>query len=299
MVETERRGLVVGYDGSPHSRAAVEWAAAEASRRGVELTVLYAADYVAVPAGPMLAPPDMRAWADETGEEMAREGAEQAAKTAADVTVHTAARIGSPSRVLVEASTQAELVVVGSRGRGELAGALLGSVAFSVSAHAHCPTVVVRGDGMTVAGPDHPVVVGVDGSSAAAVALRFAVDAAARASAPLTVLTAWQGPAADGWADAYWSAIDPSMPPGQAARAAAEQVAAAAVAAVRESHVEIEVQSKVVSGRSAQALTAASRGAGLLVVGARGRGGFSSLLLGSVSHGAIHGAACPVVVVHG
>lgn len=201
--------------------------------------------------------------------------------------------------MLVDAARSASLVVVGSRGHGGLAGALLGSVAFGVASHASCPTVVVRDDGTTAAGPDHPVVVGIDGSPASLAALTYAARAAVLAAAPLTVVTAWHAAASDGWADAYWSTIDPATPPGEAAHEAAAQIAHAAVAAVHDSQPGVAVDSRLVEGRPAKVLADASRGAGLLVVGARGRDGFNGLRLGSVSHRAIHGATCPVVVVHG
>lgn len=150
MADTEFRGLVVGYDGSAHSEAAVDWAAMEAGRRGTGLTVLFAADSPGLPAGPALPIPDLLEWARE----VAQGGAVRARK--AEVDVEIVARSGSPARALVEASMTAELVVTGSRGHGGLAGALLGSVAFSVTAHAHCPAVVVRGDESTLAGPGPP-----------------------------------------------------------------------------------------------------------------------------------------------
>jgi len=292
MADTEFRGLVVGYDGSAHSEAAVDWAAMEARRRGTGLTVLFAADSPGLPAGPALPIPDLLEWARE----VAQGGAVRARK--AEVDVEIVARSGSPARALVEASMTAELVVTGSRGHGGLAGALLGSVAFSVTAHAHCPAVVVRGDESTLAGPDHPVVVGIDGSPASQAALHFAADAAARSAATLTVVTAWHSSIRDSWGDDYRSAIDPSGPPEQAARQAAEQVAHTAVTAARNDHPQVAVESRVVNGRPGQALANASEGASLLVVGARGRGGFTSLLLGSVSHTVIHSAACPVAVIH-
>ncbi len=300
MGDTTRDGLVVGYDGSRHSGVAVDWAAAEASRRGTGLTVLYAADYVDVLAGPVLSSKSsLINWAGVVAEKVVRQGAMRAAESHPAVTARTVTRIGGPSRLLVDAARSASLVVVGSRGHGGFAGALLGSVAFSVASHASCPTVVVRDDGTTAAGPDHPVVVGIDGSPASLAALTFAAEAAVRAAAPLTVMTAWHTAATDGWTDAYWSTIDPETPPERAAHEAAAQIAHAAVAAVHDSHPGVAVDSRLVEGKPAKVLADASQGAGLLVVGARGRGGFSGLRLGSVSHGAIHGATCPVVIVHG
>lgn len=298
MVEPIPGAVVVGYDGSAHAGAAVDWAAAEAGRRHLPLHVLYAADYPGLVPGPVGGSPWLPERAVEAAEEVTAEGVARARKTAPEVQTTWATMVGSASGTLVDASARASLVVVGTRGHGQLAGSLLGSVAFAVSAHARCPVVVVRGDGATSPGPDRPVVVGVDGSPAAAAALDYAADVAARSSAPLVVLAAWQMAAAETWEAAYWTSVEPGSEPGEAARRAAVDVVDGAAARARDRHAGLQTRTEVVDGPAGRALSGASSGAGLLVVGARGRGGFTGLLLGSVSHAVIHGSSCPVAVVH-
>ncbi len=91
--------------------------------------------------------------------------------------------------------------------------------------------------------------------------------------------------------------LDPPRDEASVARQYTEQVAELAVSAVRRNHPGLHVRSDVVLGTAAHVLVDASRGAGMVVVGARGRGGFAGLLLGSTSHGVIHAAGCPVTVV--
>jgi len=137
--------IVVGIDGSPGSRAALRFAADEASLRQTELRVVSAWH---VPAGVYMPPTyinlDLDAFrqtASEAAEQQVVDvlGAERA--TTVDVVIQE----GSPAEVLIGESRQAELLVVGSRGHGGFAGMLLGSVSQHCAAHAHCPEVVVRG----------------------------------------------------------------------------------------------------------------------------------------------------------
>jgi nucleotide-binding universal stress UspA family protein len=102
---------------------------------------------------------------------------------------------GSPVPLLLEQSQEASVIVVGSRGAGSFEALLLGSVAVGVTAHAHCPVVVVRGaDGAAGHGAGSRVVVGVDGSDPAAAAMEFAIAEASRRRLPLHALWAWQLP---------------------------------------------------------------------------------------------------------
>jgi hypothetical protein len=86
--------------------------------------------------------------------------------------IASATEVTSPSQALTEASNDAALVVLGSRGHGRVLGALLGSVAFAVAARASCPVIVVKEDAVDLlVGPEHRVVVGADGSAEAAAAV--------------------------------------------------------------------------------------------------------------------------------
>ncbi len=290
-----RPRLVAAYDGSPESVSALTWAAREAGSLGARLRVVFAADVEGADVGGVAV---VARAAHEAGAEVTEEGAALAITVdggPAEDAVATDVPLSKPVPALVEASKDADLLVVGHRGRGAVAGALLGSVAFAVAAHAACPVVVVRGNTERRLDADHPVVVGVDGSDGALASVDFAARAAARASAPLIVLAAWTPPDLVGPGAAYGSSYVADL--AMRAQDAAQDRAEAALARVRavEPHVTGEV--RLVRDRPARALITASGGAGMVVVGARGRGSTSGSFLGSVSHATVHGAHCPVVVV--
>jgi nucleotide-binding universal stress UspA family protein len=136
-----------------------------------------------------------------------------------------------------------------------------------------------------------PVVVGIDGSTCADAALRWAADQAAATGSPLEILTVWDWPRSYGWVVPVPSDYDPA---GEAGR-----LVAAAEEAVRAVHPEVACSSAVVQGLAALALVEASRRASLLVVGSRGHGEFAGMLIGSVSQHCVAHASCPVVVVRG
>jgi nucleotide-binding universal stress UspA family protein len=301
MMESQAGRIVIAYDGSEPSAAALDWAASEAERSGRPLTVLHVVDYWSLVPGPVvLAPwPDLAA----TGvNRIADEGADRAGKLAGSVDIQALTRAARVASTLIEMSREADLLVVGTRGHGDLTGAVLGSVAFTVSAHAHCPVVVVRGDSTETTGPDCPVVVGVDGSTGAAAALRFAADTAARAQAPLIVVTVYRPLPSASIAEAMYRGYgtgDDSPPDVQAeAHRAATQVTSDAVRTAQLLHPQLEVRAQTLNGVTVGQLCTIAHRAGLLVVGSRGHGGFAGLLLGSVGHGVIHSSPCPVAVVH-
>ncbi|WP_432043900.1 universal stress protein [Streptomyces cadmiisoli] len=286
--------VVVGVDGSASSLAAVETAAREARLRGAGLRVVHAFVWpgMHVPVDPSpLGPPEgeIRKVVERlVGEAMAR-----ARSTAPDVDVAHAVVMGEPVTVLEAQSRDAQLVVVGSRGKGGFVGLLVGSTAVHLAAHSTCPLLVVRG----VADDTGPVMLGVDGSATGEQAVSFAFAEASLRKAPLTAVHAWTRwnaalPAPQDSAEPY------ANPPGRLAEQE-ERLLAEALAGHRERHPDVAVQHRVVHGGTREALIEASRGAQLLVVGARGRGGFAGLLLGSVSQAVLHHAHCPVAVVRG
>jgi nucleotide-binding universal stress UspA family protein len=289
--------ILVGYDASGPARLAVAWAADEATRRGLPLTVVHAADYTGLVGGPVSTSPWVPGVSLDEARRVAEAGAGLARERCPGLDVSAATGIGSAGTVLIQQSAGAALVVVGTRGHGDLAGLLLGSVAARVAAHAHCPVVVVRGKTPVTPGPGRPVVVGVDGSKAAAAALRAAAGHAQAAGAPLRVVCAWVPTTPEGWDRGYWLAVDAEHDPDDTAAAAAEGVAAEAAATARELAPELTVETRVRGGDPAAVVLDAAGVAGLVVVGARGRGSLASLFLGSVSHGVVHGAHCPVLVV--
>ncbi len=266
--------IVVGVDGSTGGDSALLWAADEAAARNVPLHLIRARDddgfWIRSGVGQ---PSDVVARPDSIlGSRilLAQERHPDLAVT------HEAPGIGAAA-ALIERSRDAVMVVIGSRGRGTVRGTLLGSVSREVSAHALCPVAVVPGEShlwRDQAG----LVIGVDGSPGASAAAQFAFAHAADRAQPLTALAAWWG------ADAGMET--------DAARLLSETLAP-----WREKHPDVVVRERVVQAHAVDALVAASAAARLIVVGARGAGGFAGLRLGAVSHRLLQRAHCPVVVV--
>ncbi len=280
--------ILVGYDGSDDATVALNWALDEAGRSGRPVRLAYVFEWLTVAGwiGPGVAP---GIWPDETArrqvEDLVRKAAADAAAERPGLTVQGEVFDGPPTLVLQERSAEAGMLVLGSRGHGGFGGLLTGSTAVSVSAHAHCPVVVVRDGQKATSGP---VVVGLDGSQASLRALGFAIERAAQRDVPLRVLRAWEPPG-ERW-------VPPGFDPEQAT--ATERASAEAdLAQWRETFPDVPVEVEVTPGNPAALLVRASQAAQLVVVGSRGRGGLRGMLLGSVSQQLIHHAHCPVAVV--
>uniref|UniRef100_UPI0034DDF51A universal stress protein n=1 Tax=Geodermatophilus amargosae TaxID=1296565 RepID=UPI0034DDF51A len=193
---------------------------------------------------------------------------------------------GDPAESLVVRAEGARLLVVGSRGRGAVASALLGSVALHVSAHAPCPVVVVHAG---LPASVSRVVVGIDDSSVSRAALAEAVGYARGLGARVEAVLVCQPVT-------YWSDAVPAPPVGETLEAARER-ADRMVAAVLGPRPHADVDVAVVTGSPGDVLVRTAEGAGLLVVGSRSRSRLAGLLLGSVAlHCVVH-ASCPVMVV--
>ncbi|MER7893688.1 universal stress protein [Micromonospora sp. NPDC094482] len=277
------RAVVVGVDGSPSSLVAAEHAAWAAALRSLPLHLVHGYLHP-LGSGVPLNPYDLGL------PEPSDEGQQMLERTAAEltgrwpgVTVEFRQVAGGPGASLVEESGRAELVVVGSRGHGGFAGLLLGSVGTQVSAHARCPVLVVR-PAEAPAPVDGAVLVGVDGSELAELAVRQAADEAARRQAELVLVHIRTGRGHAG----------PDEVP-----AGADQPLLTAAADVQGSHPGLAVTQRVLdTADAAAALVEASGEAALVVVGSRGRGGFAGLLLGSVSQALVQHAHCPVLIAH-
>ncbi len=300
LADVGEKDVVVGYDGSPAARAAVDWAAWEAAASGRSLVVLHAAEFFGVLPGPVGPSLWLPVQAMDASRAVADEGVAQARTTEPSVPVRTCATgVGSPARALVHASRTASLVVVGSRGHGEVAGDLLGSVATPVVAHSACPTVVVRGDASRRSGPGASVLVGIDGSPCSLAALDAAAEHAARHGGDLHVVTAHTPPSPRSWDETYATLARPGDPPVDPSRAAADDVLARARGRVAERQPGLTARTTAAQGGPADVLVRLAADAAMLAVGSRGHGGFAGLLLGSVSRRVVHRAPCPVFVVRG
>ena len=273
------RSVVVGVDGSRESFEAARFGATLAALRRVPLRLLHG--YIH-PLGygslsfSAYAPavPDPRADADA----MLAQAVERLRAEHPSVEVSAAQVAAGGAAALVEASRDAVAVVVGHRGLGGFTELVLGSVGAQVAGHASGPVVIVRP--RTAQRADAPVVVGVDGSPACEPALEFAFEEAAGRALPLL---------------AIYAAAEPT----QDAAAYTESLLSSTVAPWAAKHPEVQFRLQVRPGTDPeQVLVDASRDAALVVVGSRGRGGFSGLLLGSVSQALVHHAESPVAVVH-
>ncbi|MEU4570665.1 universal stress protein [Micromonospora sp. NPDC023956] len=278
------RAVVVGVDGSPASLVAAEHAARAAALRHRPLHLVHGYLHplgYGVPINPYdVGLPEPSEEADAMLDRVATD----LRGRWPELTVETRQVAGGPGATLVEESRRAELVVVGSRGLGGFAGLLLGSVSSQVAGHAHCPVLVVRPADreVTVAGP---VLVGVDGSELGELAVGQAVEEAARRDVPLVL------------AHVVAPDTQPVTRDAAAGGEPADRLVAETAATVRQRHPELAVTERVVrAAEPASALVEASADAALVVVGSRGRGGFTGLLLGSVSQALVQHARCPVLV---
>lgn len=286
MSHSSSAPIVVGIDGSSSADAALSWAVEAARLRHTRLRLVHAIDLTWTASSPAFAPPvdaqrDM-AWSVLTTAMVDLEDV--------DVAVETSVGTGRPAPVLLEEAERAQLVVLGSRGRGDLVGLLTGSTSLQVAMHATCPVVVVR------AGLPEPargrsagrVVVGVDGTEVSEAAIAFAFEEADLRRVGLTALHAWDWPEhVDATHHGLWAA----------AQEAEEAVLAERLAGWTEKFPDVDVTRVTRRADPAWALVDESAGAALTVVGSRGSGGFKGLLLGSVSHAALQHADAPVAVV--
>lgn len=290
------KGIVVGYDDSPSSVAAVEWAAATALAWGTTLTVLHTVD-VASPLAQAYDVSRLPESVAEAGREVLAEGVARAQKLVTDASrVAGLLVVGSPAAELVHASKDADIVVTGNRGRGPLAAGVLGSVAFAVTAHAACPAVVVRADHPAHPDPDHRVIVGVDASQPSERALDLAAEMAAISGAALHIVHVAHGSFSSD-AQAYVESSSAGTEHTNAVRTHAEDTVQGAAERARAAFPELPIETEVLYGSAGHVLSPLGAHAALIVVGSRGRGGFAGLMLGSVSHTVIHEAPCPVMIV--
>ncbi|PWI13248.1 universal stress protein UspA [Streptomyces sp. Act143] len=285
--------VVVGVDGSPSSLTAVAVAAREAVLRGVGLRLVHAFGWPAAHVPPTGAAPwtpgaaGLRELIDGTLTEAER----RARKAAPGVAVEREVVVGEPVLVLEAESRTASLAVVGSRGLSRFGSLLLGSTAGHLAAHAACPVLVVRGRPR----PAGPVLLAVDGSPASRGAVEFAFAQASLHSTDMIALHIWNTRterAYDGPADPPFVTYDEDR-----LRDEEQRVLSEALGGLREKYPDVAVHRRLVRGRVRHSLIEATSEAGLLVVGARGHGGFAGLLLGSVSQAVLHHADCPVAVV--
>lgn len=273
--------VVIGVDGSVAADRALDVAIDHAQRLHRPLHVLHATGVGIVP------------WTTarlEAQDKIAEAAAAMVRAAAPDLLVTRETVIANPAAALVEASTTADLVVLASGGLGHAAGVVLGAAAHAIAAHAHCPVVLTPHNSEWSA--TGPVVLGMDASEGSVPALEWAFSEASTRDAPLKVVHTW-----------WWEEPDPFLS-GHEWEGEWQDVVetqrlevAEMLAGWQEKYPDVQVTTAVVRGHATSALTEETRDAQLLVVGSRGRGGFTGLLLGSVSTSLIAQTRCPLTVV--
>lgn len=283
--------VVVGYDGSSASQAALRWATAEAIRQYAPLRITEVFEVVVMtrPSPGTVVPLAALRTARERGLEAL---AESIRLQHPQLHVETVLVEGVPAASLLEEAEQARMVVLGSRGLGGWTGLLLGSVAVQVSTHAHCPIVVVPADVRPRMHDKPTIVVGVDGSKTSAKAVEFAFDQAEEHNAKVVAVYAWTSPYST-----YRSGEGDLLFNQSQIEEASRLLVSESLAGAATEHPDVEHEVRLITGQAARALLIAAESADLVVVGSRGRGGFTGLLLGSVSQSVLHHAHCPVAIV--
>lgn len=276
------RPVVVGFDGSEAAYRALDWAAHDAASRGLPLRIVqvrepWTAEHPFTAAGGRPTLTERCTAVLEAAADRARDRVPGLEVTTAMVTGAVIDRLKSESKI-------ADTVVLGSRGMGGFAGLVLGSVGLALAGHAYGPVVIVRAPAREKSGE---IVVGYDGSADAEAALEFALRHAVAEGARVRVEYAQQAPVVAAQPAGYGP-----VPPGGLTGEISQRLAP-----WREKYPGVELVESLVVGHPVPALARASRRADLVVVGSRGLGGFASAVLGSVSHGVLHRAHCPVAVV--
>ncbi len=281
--------IVVGIDGSSASDQALAWAIEQARLEHRPLTLVYGVNPKAL-------------WFDQGGldrstvlESMRADGAQLldrardlVTKEAPEQEVHLELRMVDPRVALLELSSQASMIVLGSRGRGPVRSLLLGSVGLAVAEHASCPVIVSRPHQVGVV--RQGVLVGVDGTEGSRSTVEAAYRLASVRSLPLTVL------------HCFWDAVGATSGPSavidhedglETERLLVSEV----VSGLGEKYPDVHVRQTLARGLPDQCLVEASRSMDLVVVGTHPRTAVEGLVFGNVSRGVLERATCVVAVV--
>ena len=286
---TTHDGILVGVDGSPPAKVAVDWAAREASMRDLPLSIIFIAPSPLVsPDTPL--PADLDERVKEHGREVLRDArttAEEATEGSEPIRIDTEIVEAAILPTLIDRSKDADMIVVGCRGLGAIARRLLGSVSSGLVQHAHCPVAVIHDEDPMMPQPaEAPVAVGIDGSAASERAAAIAFEEASRRGVELVAVHAW-------------SDLSPFQWPGPGSaelEKEAEETLAERLAGWQERYPDVTVRRVVALDKPAHLLLEQSESAQLTVVGSHGRGGFAGMLLGSVSAAVVQSARMPVIV---
>ncbi|MBS4730466.1 universal stress protein [Mycobacterium sp. SM1] len=273
-------GIVVGFDGSSHSEAALRWAAQEAMLRNAALTLVYVAASPQPDGQAKQALADAAALVEGMTDERSRPQ------------IYEELISGAPVPALVDLSRKAEMVVAGCRGQRAVKRVPFGSVIPGLVQYAHCPVAVIHSE---VSLPLHgPVLAGIDGSPASELVTALAFDEASRRGAELIALYAWTDAEVPALANREWTGLTRTS--WSARQSAAEQTLAERLAGWQQRYPQVTVHRMVVVNRPAERLLEHAGSAQLVVVGGPRRGGFTGMLLGSVCTTVLRTVYTPVIV---
>ncbi|MEU3065063.1 universal stress protein [Streptomyces subrutilus] len=287
--------VTVGLDGSRESVTAACWAAREADLLGTRLELVHVQEEPGRPARPLLPVAStevQRRWT----EGLLHEARDEVRRLYPDLEVTSRRLHGTPATTLIRAAASSDMLVMGSRGLGSMAGFLLGSVALDTVVAADQPVVLVRSPPGTVAPADGcstagAVVAGVDLGRPCDALLAFAFAEASRHGCPLHLVHGWTAPPVLGYAPS----LDSCGPGEMSQEMTTELSGMMSPWCDRFSEVKVDVQ--VRPGRPAIHLVEASHDAVLVVVGRRIRRSAYGAHIGPITHAVLHHAAAPVAVV--
>ena len=286
--------IIVGVDGSEPSFEALRWAVHEARRRDADISIV---SCYSVPAyggfggGVYPSSVDVDTMKDAAAAVVGR-AVEAVGEIDPKVDVDAFTLLASPVLGVTDSAVDGDEIVVGATGHSGLVAGLLGSVAAGVTHRAHVPVIVVPAKSPVEIGDSmKKIVVGVDGSPEALLALDWAYREAQLSGAELTVVHAWIYPYPVSDASPRELRKPMEFDAQNELQASLDSLGA------RLTGGSVAVHSKLCDDTPVEALLAECEDADLLVVGSRGRGGIRSRLLGSVSHTLVQHAMCPVVVV--
>ncbi len=282
--------IVVGVDGSPSSVEALDWAVDQAVAERRPLSLVHASGMV-TPAyhdAAIISARDVEHALHEQGEQVLAGARAAVTRRAPELAVDSTFEIADPRDVLLQRSREAALVVLGSRGRGQLRSLLLGSVGVAVARHAACPVVIHR--------PSHDeherhgILVAADAREESQPVLEFAYHQAELTGLPLTVAHCY-------W-DVYAATSRAQIVDERTTDVEQEQLALGeALAGMQEKYPDVRVHSELVRALPEQALADIGERMELVVVGAHQGSRGRQLMFGSVSVSVVEHATCPVAVV--
>lgn len=282
-------GVVVGIDRSACAQQALAWAAADAASRHARLTVATVVDLPRLADVPLTG--QVLATAQQAAQQSVDTEVERARQLAPGVDVQGRIVSGNPAAELLRLAEGADEVVVGSHGTSEFIALLIGSVGTQVAEHARGPAVVVRNRSIT-----GPVIVGIDSSPHSDAALEYGFAYADRHGLPLVALHVYRLGAFVDPVTPYPAPPYPITEQLGRIRSEAARTAEHSIGPWTEKYPDVTARADVTEGAPVHELVEASRTASLVVVGTRGHGGLAGMLLGSVSHGVMRHAHCPVVI---